>query len=182
MTGRSTFMKKLSSWNVVYAVLLFFVFFFAGNGILGLTHPDEVFYTQTAQEMIQHKTWIVPYLFDGPNFEKPIFSYWLFILGFKMFGVSSFSARFFPAVFAVLGVLGVYFLGKTAFRDEKKGLYAALVLMSSLLYVGLARTVFTDMFFTVLIELSLVFFYWAACPLRKAGASCYSGPLPAWRS
>ena len=37
---------------------------------------------------------------------------------------------------------------------------AAIVLMSSGLYVGLAKTVFTDMIFSVLILLTLLAFYW----------------------
>lgn len=138
-----------------------YIFFFAGNGILGLTHPDEVFYAQTAKEMLQKESWLVPYLFDGPNFEKPIFSYWLLMAAFAVFGVSSFSARFFPALFAVFGVIAIYLLGKNAFRDNRKGLYAAFILMSSVLFVGLGRSVFTDMFFTVWIECSLGAFYWA---------------------
>lgn len=151
-----------------YFLILSYVFFFLGNGALGLTHPDEVFYAQTAQEMIEKHSLLVPYLFDAPNFEKPIFSYWLFILSFKLFGVSSFSARFFPAVFGLLGVLGIFFLGKMAFRKEEKGSFAALILMSSALYLGLSRTVFTDMFFTVLIEFSFISFYWAYInPQRK---------------
>jgi 4-amino-4-deoxy-L-arabinose transferase-like glycosyltransferase len=146
--------------KVFYGGLLLGIFFFAGNGVIGLTHPDEVFYTQTAVEMLQHKTWLTPYLFDGPNFEKPIVTYWLLMIAFKVFGVTAFGARFFPAVFASIGIIGIYFLGKIAFRDEKKALCGALVMMSSALYFGLARTVFTDMFFTVFIELALVSFYW----------------------
>ncbi|MBL8013693.1 MAG: glycosyltransferase family 39 protein, partial [Candidatus Omnitrophica bacterium] len=154
--------------NILCIVVLSFVFFFAGNGIVGLSHPDEVFYAQTAKEMLQRHDWLVPYLFNGPNFEKPIFSYWLFMIAFSTFGVNSFSARLFPSLFALVGVLAVYFLGKKAFQEEKKGLYAALILMSSLLWVGLGRTVFTDMFFTVWIELSLVSFYWGYLqPSRK---------------
>ncbi len=147
--------------HILLICILAYVFFFLGNGLIGLSHPDEVFYTQTAKEMIDNHSWLVPYLFDGPNFEKPILSYWLFMGAFSLLGVGSFSARFFPAVFGTIGVIGIYFLGKKAFDDERKGLYAALVLMSSLLYIGLSRTVFTDMFFTVFIELALTSFYYA---------------------
>lgn len=157
--------------NIIIILLWSCLFFFAGNGIIALTHPDEVFYVQTAKEMITHNTWLVPYLFDGPNFEKPIFSYWLLRIAIEFFGLNSFSVRFFPALFATLGVLGVYFLGRTAFADRRKGFYAALILMSSALYVGLARTVFTDMFFAVWIELALIAFYRAYTdnPSKKAG-------------
>ncbi len=44
---------------------------------------------------------------------------------------------------------------------------SALILMSSGLYIGLARTVFTDMIFTVFILLSLVSFFLAYCRREK---------------
>jgi 4-amino-4-deoxy-L-arabinose transferase-like glycosyltransferase len=81
--------------HILILVGLSYFFFMLGNSILSLTNPDEVFYAQIAKEMAQHKTWMVPYLFGHPNFEKPIFTYWLLRIGFIIFGISSFSARFF---------------------------------------------------------------------------------------
>jgi len=57
-------------------------------------------------------------------------------------------------------VLSVYFLGWYGFRDEKKAFLSALVLMTGVVYIGLARTVYTDMIFSIFILLSLVSFYW----------------------
>jgi len=145
--------------QILILILLSYLFFMLGNGILSLTNPDEVFYAQTAKEMIQHKTWMTPYLFDKPQFEKPVLTYWLLKLSFILFGVSSFSARLFPALFAALGVISVYFLGLWGFKNEKKAFLSSLILMSSGLYVGLARTLFTDMIFSVLILLSVTSFY-----------------------
>ncbi len=137
------------------------LFFIAGNNILSLTNPDEVFYVQTAKEMIQHKTWMTPYLFGAPQFEKPILTYWLLRIAFSFLGISAFSARLFPAVFAVIGVMAVYFLGLLGFKDEKRAKLCALILLSAGLYIGLAKTVFTDLIFSVLILLSLLAFFWA---------------------
>jgi len=77
-----------------------------------------------------------------------------------IFGISNFGVRFFPAVFGILGVLSIYFLGWYGFRNEKKAFLSALVLMSGVVYIGLARTVYTDMIFSIFILLSLVSFYW----------------------
>lgn len=146
--------------NVVLLIGLAYFFFMLGNGLLSLTNPDEVFYTQTAKEMVSHNQWLTPILFDKPQFEKPIFLYWLLRVAFFVFGVTSFAARFFPAVFASAGVLGIYFLGLISFKDEKKAFISSLVLMSCGLYIGLARTVFTDMIFSVFILFSLLAFFW----------------------
>jgi 4-amino-4-deoxy-L-arabinose transferase-like glycosyltransferase len=137
------------------------VFFFWGNGIVELTNPDEVFYVGTAKEMVQHQTWVIPYLFDRPQFEKPILTYWLLRISLLIFGDSSFGGRFFPALFGLLGVLATYWIAWLGFGNRRKAFLSAIILMSSFLYVGMARTVFTDMIFSVFIALSLAAFFWA---------------------
>jgi len=146
--------------NVILLLVLSYIFLMLGNGVLDLTNPDEVFYTQTAKEMVQQKTWTVPYLFGQPQFEKPIFTYWCLRLGFILFGITSFSARFFCALFGIIGVLALYGLGVLGYGDKKKAFISALILMSGGLYIGLSRTVFTDMIFSVFILLSMVSFFW----------------------
>ncbi|MDP3025344.1 MAG: glycosyltransferase family 39 protein [candidate division Zixibacteria bacterium] len=145
---------------VLILLVLGFFFLVLGNGILSLTNPDEVFYVQSAKEMAQQHTWMTPYLFGQPQFEKPILTYWVLRLSFLIFGISNFGVRFFPAIFGILGVLSVYFLGWYGFKDEKKAFLSALILMSGVVYIGLARTVYTDMIFSIFILLSLVSFYW----------------------
>lgn len=151
--------NKNLKYLLILAVISYFYFIF-GNSLLSLTNPDEVFYTLTAKEMAEHNTWLVPYIFDQPQFEKPIFTYLLIRVGFLLFGMTNFAARFFPALFGVLGVLAVYALSSLGFKNEKKAFISSLVIMSSGLYIGLARTVFTDMIFSVLILLSILSFFW----------------------
>jgi len=148
--------------NIKYVFILFvlsYFFFMLGNGIISLTNPDEVFYAQTAKEMVKHSSWLVPYLFDAPNFEKPILLYWFLRFSFILFGISSFSARFFPALFAAFGVIAVYCFGLFGFKNSRKAFYSALVLMSALFYIGMARTVFTDMIFSAWILFALLSFF-----------------------
>ena len=150
--------------NLKYILILMglsYAFLMLGNGMVGLTNPDEIFYAQTAKEMIKEKAWLTPYLFNAPQFEKPIFLYWLLRIAFHIFGINNFSARFFPAIFACSGVIAVYLLGLIGFKNEKKAFISGLILMSSALYIGLARTVFTDMVFSIFILISLLSFFWA---------------------
>lgn len=155
--------------QILVLLVLAYVFFILGNGILSLTNPDEVFYSQTAKEMIQQKSWMTPYLFGAPQFEKPVLLYWFLRIAFMFFGISSFSARFFPAFFAAAGVIAAYLLSLIGFKNEKKAFISSLILMSSGLYIGLARTVFTDMIFSVFILFSLLSFYWDYSRNDKAG-------------
>ncbi|MEI8012431.1 MAG: glycosyltransferase family 39 protein [Candidatus Omnitrophota bacterium] len=145
--------------DIMILLALTVIIFFAGNNILPLTNPDEVFYAGTASEMANHGTWVTPYIFGQPQFEKPILTYDLIRIAFLMFGQTSFAARFFPALFALLGVLSVYFLGRLLYADRRKAFMGAFVLMTSAFYIGMAKTVFTDMIFSVWILLSLTAFY-----------------------
>ena len=147
--------------KLLLLTLLCGVFFFLGNGIVGLTNPDEVFYVGTAKEMAQHNTWVIPYLFGQPQFEKPILTYWLLRIGLLIFGDSNFGSRFFPALFAMCGVWATYWIALSGFGNRRKAFLSAIILMSSFLYVGIARTVFTDMIFSVFIALALASFFWA---------------------
>jgi len=160
--------KKVHLLNILFLVILAYLFLMFGNQIVSLTNPDEVFYTQTAKEMVQQKTWMTPYLFGVPQFEKPIFLYWLLRIGFIIFGVNSFSARFFPALFGILGIIAIYLLAAIGFKNQKKAFLASLIMMSSGLYIGLSRSVFTDLIFTVFILFCMVSFFWAySDPKRK---------------
>jgi len=150
----SKYLKQI----VILLALAYFCFMF-GNGLISLSIPDEVFYAQTAKEMLQQHSWMTPYLFGQPQFEKPIFLYWLLKLGFLVFGINSFAARFFPALFGMFGVAAVYLLGVIGFKDKQKAFISAIILMTCGLYIGLARTVFTDLIFSVFILLSLLSFY-----------------------
>ncbi len=143
---------------VILACLSYIAFFFA-SGTLDLTNMDEVFYAQTAKEMVQHNTWLTPYLFGHPQFEKPVLTYWLLRAAIILFGVSNFGMRFFPALFALIGVITVYFLGLAVFRDRTKAFVSALILLSSALYIGMARVLMTDMIFSIFIFLSLAAFF-----------------------
>jgi 4-amino-4-deoxy-L-arabinose transferase-like glycosyltransferase len=152
-------------------VLLFFLcgaLFLFGNNLFHLTDPDEVFYSLTTKEMIDHHEWLTPYIFNQPQFEKPILTYWFIKAAFTAFGQTPFAARFFPAIFASFGVLAIYSLGLLGFTNERKAFLSALILATSSLYLAMGKTVFTDMIFTVLILYSLLSFYFAySYPLYK---------------
>ena len=140
-----------------------------GNNLVSLTHPDEVFYTQTAKEMITHGSWMTPYIFDEPQFEKPIFFFWLLAGVVKFFGISPFVARFWPAAFGIGGVLITYWLAFMLFNNKRIAFLSGITLCTSFIYVALSRAVLTDMVFSVLVVLSItLFFYGYKEPKRKS--------------
>jgi 4-amino-4-deoxy-L-arabinose transferase-like glycosyltransferase len=159
---RPFFLKRISIlFLICYALFLF------GNNLFSLSDPDEVFYSLTAKEMAAKNEWLTPMIFGQPQFEKPPLTYWLLEYAFKTWGLSPFTARFFPAVFACLGVLAVYFLGLMGFKDERKAFLSAVVLATSAFFAGMGKTVFTDMIFTVFILCAFLMFIVAYTDLRR---------------
>ena len=159
---QSFILKRISILFLVCCALFLF-----GNNLFSLSDPDEVFYSLTAHEMSAKNEWLTPVIFGQPQFEKPPLTYWLLELAFKTMGESPFSARFFPAVFACIGVLALYFLGLLGFNDERKAFFSALLLATSAFFAGMGKTVFTDMIFAVFILCALAMFMLAFCDRRR---------------
>ncbi|MFH1791048.1 MAG: glycosyltransferase family 39 protein [Candidatus Omnitrophota bacterium] len=142
----------------VALIMLFSAYLFLfGLGEMALTDPDEPFYAETAKEMMVRGEWLTPRIFGEPQFEKPAFYYWLIILSYKIFGVNEFGSRFPSAVFGILGILGVYLLASRLF-SRRTGLYASLVMATTLEYIVLARACVTDMVLCVFILYGFVFY------------------------
>jgi 4-amino-4-deoxy-L-arabinose transferase-like glycosyltransferase len=131
---------------------------FAGMHALPLTDPDEVFYAGTAKEMLERGSVLTPVLFGEPNFEKPPLTYWLLMGSFEVFGVHPASARLVPAVFGLLGALATYLFARRIVPEPTAAL-AALLLATGMLYLGQSIALLTDMVFSVLVAVSLYFFY-----------------------
>ena len=134
---------------LAYTLLMF------GNNIVSLTHPDEVFYIQSAKEMVKYNSWLTPMIFDEVQFEKPFLSFTLFALAIKVFGLTAFGARFWPAFFGILGVGTVYWIAWTLFKRKRLAFLAGMILSSSFIYLALSRAVLTDMIFSVLVTTAI---------------------------
>jgi len=140
---------------VLFSASLFLI----GLGAMPLTDPDEVFYAETAREMLSRDEFLTPYIFGKPQFEKPPLYYWLVVLSFRAFGVNEFSARFPSCVIGILGVICVYLLGKL-FVNKRTGFFAGLVLATCVKYLVLSRACVTDIALGVLTLASFLFFFY----------------------
>ncbi len=154
-------MSSSRHWQLIlFLVIVSYVFLMAGNSVMSLTHPDEVFYVQTAKEMIARHSWMTPYIFDEPQFEKPILFYWLLIAAIKIFGLTPFAARFFPAFFGMAAVVVIYWISWMLFRNKRISFLSGIILSSSFIHFALSRAVLIDMVFSVWVAVTLGFFYW----------------------
>jgi 4-amino-4-deoxy-L-arabinose transferase-like glycosyltransferase len=139
---------------------LFFVFataFFLFLGRLPLLEPDEGRYAEIPREMLELGDFITPHLNYVKYFEKPPLHYWLNALSFTLFGRNEFAARLPAALLGLCGVLLVYHVGRRLF-GRREGLFAALVLGSSLGYLLLGRMNIIDMTLSFCMTATLGFF------------------------
>lgn len=134
--------------------------FWARLGRIGLIDPDEPFYAVTAQEMLQGGDWVTPKIFGEPQFEKPVFYYWLVAASFKIFGVNEWAGRL-PS--ALPGTLMVFLVCAFTARvwNRRAGLLAGVVLASGLEYAIMSRLMLTDIALALFIAGGM-FCYWLA--------------------
>jgi len=134
-------------------VLLFFM-----NGDLLITDSVESNYAQTAKEMLLSGDWISPQIYGTYWFDKPIMSYWLIALGFKIFGINEFGARFFPSLSGLAGLWLTVWLGKKIY-SERVGYLAGAILLTSVQFFTISKSVLTDGMLFFFFNAALAFFY-----------------------
>ncbi len=144
--------------NCICILIVSLILFFLGGWLIPITDPTESVYTLTAKEMLAADDWLSPRIYGDFWFDKPIMFYWELLISYKIFGVNEFASRFFPAVFATLGVFLTYFFG-TKLYEKKIGLAAAVMLATSLEYWYLAHAVITDMTLLVMFSVTLMSFF-----------------------
>jgi 4-amino-4-deoxy-L-arabinose transferase-like glycosyltransferase len=134
-----------------------FVFFFYGLTDIGLTGPDEPRYAAVAREMYQTGDYVTPRLHGVPWFEKPVLMYWGAALGFTLFGVGEFGARFPSALGATGVVFALYFVSRRLW-GAAPATWGALILTSSAGSFAFARAASMDMPLTASLTLALFAF------------------------
>lgn len=148
-------MRRRDVFSLAVAGLLLYML---GNWALPITDPVESNYAETAKEMIAAGDYVSPRIFGNYWYDKPILFYLELIGSFHLFGMTDFAARFFPAVFAVAGILMTYGFAARLY-DRRTGLLSAVLLGVSVEYWYLGHAIITDMTLFVTVSASLMSFY-----------------------
>lgn len=147
-----------STRSLALLVLIAACLFFIGLGRLPLIEPDEGRNAEVAREMVVTHDWITPH-YDGlPYLDKPVVLFWMIAAAFRALGMSAWSARLPEALAALAAVLLAWAMGRRMF-DDRVGILAGIILATSPLFFGFARTVIFDMPLTLLVIISL-FCFW----------------------
>src|SRR5512147_1212259 len=131
MTSANTQFGRETVRDLVVLTLAIGLLFAFMLGSRPLSVPDEGRYVEIPREMVATGDWLTPRLNGVKYFEKPPLFYWFEAVLFKFFGLSGWSVRIGPALFALLGCLAVYFAGTRLF-GRAAGVLSAVVLATSM--------------------------------------------------
>jgi len=140
---------------------LFFALFFFLNYLPLLPHVsrwrgDERFYTDAAIRMVQSGDYVTP-LFDDDTlrFNKPIFTYWLLVASYRLFGISFLTSRL-PFLIAGAGCVWLTgLIARALFREPKVGAAAAALMASNYTVFHLAVRSTPDIMLCLFVTASL---------------------------
>lgn len=117
---------------------------------------DEAKNAEAAREMWVSGDWIVPRFNGQPRYDKPPLHYYFFSLGYQIFGVHAFGARFFSAIMGIITFLAVFFKVWKR-KDQKAAQIALLALLASPHFLIQFHLAVPDPFLICFLTLSLLF-------------------------
>ncbi len=129
--------------NLLLLLLIVIPLFSLGISNHGLWSADEPRVAEIGREMAITGNWAVPMLNEKPFLEQPPLYYASLALAFKAFGVSDTVARIPSAVFALAGVLAVFFVANLLF-GPRIALFSGFILATTGEYFRVAHWVIVD--------------------------------------
>ncbi|MGC9375224.1 MAG: ArnT family glycosyltransferase [Bacteroidales bacterium] len=135
--------------NHIYFKIVFFIYavaLFINIGSFGVVESSDARYAEIAREMFVSGDFTHPNLLDVHHYHKPPLTYQITALGYKLFGVNAFGARFFLQIAILLQLVLVYLLTNQLFKNNQTALWAVIIYMSYPLVLVSSRNLTTDAF------------------------------------
>jgi 4-amino-4-deoxy-L-arabinose transferase-like glycosyltransferase len=130
------------------------LFFIPFLGHVHLFDWDEINFAESSREMLVSGDWFHVQINYEPFWEKPPLFFWIQSISMAIFGINEFGARFPNALFGIITLLAIYFIGKKHF-SAKLGMTWAFVYAGSLLPHIYFRSGIIDPIFNLFIFLSV---------------------------
>ena len=132
-------------------LLVVFIILLLGLGSYGLAETSEARYAEISREMFVYGDYLNPELLGIFHFHKPPITYYITSLGYQIFGINEFGARFFLQVAVVIQLLLVYRITDVLYKDKKLAFMAGLIYFSMPIVLISSRNLTTDAFLTTFI-------------------------------
>jgi 4-amino-4-deoxy-L-arabinose transferase len=140
----------------LYAIYVIALLFFINEW--GTVESSEARYAEIAREMFTSGDWIHPRLMNIYHYHKPPFTYWLTGVGYYLFGINTFGARFFLAVSLLIQLLLIHRIALFFLKDKSMAFATALIYSTLPLVLVSIRGLTTDAYLQTFILL-FVYFY-----------------------
>ena len=137
--------------------LLFAYGLFAWN--FPITDTVESNYALSAVNMLQHQSYLSPMIYDQYWYDKPIFTYWLLMTSFSLFGISDFAARLPFILCAALNGMFMYYGMRLIAKRRDLALWCAIMLGTSLEFWYISHAILTDGYLFLFTQGILYFAY-----------------------
>ena len=132
------------TFQIYFLVFLSLLIFLGRQLDTGITNFDDAFYAQKAKEIYQSgNLWVIT-LAGVNDFSNPPLPFWCMALAYSMFGISSFSAIFFPALFGVGIVILTYRLADYFYKDSWVSFISPLILIFPGIFIDSSRRAMVD--------------------------------------
>ncbi|MDD5454636.1 MAG: glycosyltransferase family 39 protein [Candidatus Ratteibacteria bacterium] len=145
------------AWMLFLIALLYFVVIFLRLDEGSLADWDEATYAEISKEILQTGDWVTLHHDFNPWFYKPPLLFYLVAITYKFIGISTFSSRFWPALFGLATLMATFFLAEKLFNN-KVALLSSLILLTSPQFLHKSRMLMLDVPVTFFIVLSLYLF------------------------
>ena len=147
----------------VLLILLFLAIcpYFIDLGGSSIWDANEAFYVETPREMMERGDYINPTFNYEPRINKPVLSYWIVAGFYHLFGVSVGVQRIPIAIGGIVLIAATFFLARAASlprRSTAAAVWAALGLAVSPRLLMFARRIFIDIYISMFMALTLLFF------------------------
>jgi 4-amino-4-deoxy-L-arabinose transferase-like glycosyltransferase len=123
-----------------------------------LSGYDDALYAHEAKEMVLHGDWWNVHFNGYLNFEYPPMFLWLDAVSMSWLGTSDFAAKLPSALAGIGSVAALYFLAADLTGDAWLGIFSMLILATTQPFLKYATHAMTDVPFTFLFTLSLLFY------------------------
>lgn len=143
--------------KIVLIFILFLALFlrlYKLNEIPPGLYPDVAIYANDALDSLEKKEFKV---FYPENNGREGFWMWILALFFKIFGISIFNIKLASALCGFFTVIGIYFLTKELFKNEKIALFSSFFLSISFWHINLSRIGFRVITYPLLLVFSYYF-------------------------
>ena len=153
------------------------LFFIPFLGHVHLFDWDEINFAESSREMIVTGDYSRVMVGFQPFWEKPPLFFWMQAAFMNIFGVNEFSARLPNAIFGIITLLTLYYLGKRE-RNEQFGIIWVLLYFASLLPHLYFKSGIIDPVFNYFIFTGVYFLYRTMHePVNKLRHAIYAGGL-----